>query len=58
MHSLNLECYGLQPITEQELTSIDGGHEGMAYSTGYYLGQFVVTLGAVAGGLAVVLASL
>lgn len=48
MQSLNLECYGIQSITDQELLTIDGGHEGIAYQIGHTAGQFIVALGAVA----------
>lgn len=55
MQSLNFDHCGLEAITEQELITIDGGHEGIAYTIGHTAGQFIVALGACAAVVAILL---
>ena len=47
MQTLTLESYGVESIIEQNLLSIDGGHEGTAYEIGHAVGQTLLVLGVI-----------
>ncbi|QIX62039.1 hypothetical protein HER32_12925 [Hymenobacter sp. BT18] len=49
MNSSNFELYGVELVNEQDLMTIEGGHQGTAYAIGHAVGEALVVAGTIIG---------